>query len=114
MSFIDIIKKQMLYDRRRAGAPIDKVVVNRKELDELVERFERLDSAVRADDHLKVKDGDLYSQLHFILQALYKKDRDGEMLMLCIMDTLKPLIEERVKERPFMKLKQANKTDQEP
>ncbi len=93
MDFLKIIKQQ-LNDPKRSRGRIE-IPVCRQSLMELVHHFERLDSAARAqsDNH-----HDLHRQLHNTLEALYREGRDSDRLMMSIMDTLSPLIQERLKQ----------------
>lgn len=94
MNFLETIK-QNLYDQEMRQGLRNHCVVNTKSLRELIDHFEQLDSFERskADDHAS-----LTHKLHNVLHALYRENHDSEQLMLTVMDTLKPMIERRVKE----------------
>lgn len=91
MSFIERIKEQLNDPKQRRFG--QEAGINRRDLEELIHHFEILDSAARA---LSDQEGDLYKQLHDTIEALYKNNRDGEYLIAVIMNTLTPLIRERM------------------
>ena len=105
MNYFDKIKKEMLDEQNRRGLR-DKVIVDARALHQLLDDYERMDSILR-----ERYDDDAYDELkhklYNILRALYYENHDSEQLMLFIMGTLRPMIEERIKynviDRIFMK-----------
>ena len=96
MSFLQTIKTQLYDERKQRGRGARSIAtVDRKSLEELIRHFESLDSEAR---DRNTQSDDLHLQLHVTLEALYKEGRDGERLMMIVMDTLAPLIRERVKQ----------------
>ena len=94
MSFLNTIKNA-LHDERYHRGSRGQTLVNTKALIELIDHFERLDLERRLDcDHTKQ---DPWRILFHSLDLCYKLEKDEGKLLLFIMDTLKPLIQERIK-----------------
>lgn len=94
MSFLTTIKNALHDERHRRGSQGHTLVPTRA-LIELVEHFERLDNERRLDcDHTKQ---DPWRILFSSLCLCYQLEKDEGKLWLFIMDTLKPLIQERIK-----------------
>ena len=92
MSFLKRVKTD-LDDRSRGIREL--VTVDRRSLTELVDHFERLDSSERASQPVR----DLNENLNHAIEAVYKNNKCSETTLLIIMRTLKPLIDERLKEK---------------
>ena len=90
MNFLKHLKDKA-FDRRYGNR--EQVTVDRKALLDLIEHFERLDSADRA----QVDTRDLNENLHYAIEAVYKNNKCTETTLLIVMQTLEPLIKERLK-----------------
>ena len=101
MNFYQKIKNDFNNKRNHHGLR-NRCLVDTKALYELLDDYERMDSLLRAqadDPYLS-----LSHRLHNFLQAMYHKNPDSERLMLEIMSTLKPLIEERLKRKEIYQI----------
>jgi len=99
MNFLERIKSQM-YDPRNGRMGHGQLVrVDSSALSELVHHFESIDSYHRA-THEGAKREHINEQLHNTIKAAYEQQgRNAEYTLMAIMDTLRPLMEERYKER---------------
>ena len=96
MTFLTRIKEQITDPRMGNNPRKERVLVNARDLQKLIYHFERIDSEMRALDH--------HPSVHQVLSRaieseFYNNGKDGEVSLLVIMDTLKPLIEERHKQK---------------
>ena len=90
MNFLKHLKDKA-FDRSYGNR--EQVTVDRKALLDLIEHFERLDSADRAQADTR----DLNENLHYAIEAVYKNSKCTETTLLIVMQTLEPLIKERLK-----------------
>jgi len=91
MSFLTHLKSAV-FDTRRGNR--EQVTVNRSALLDLLYHFDRLDTEARA----QIDTRDLNENLHHAIEAVYKNNDCSEKTLLIVMDTLGPLIRERLKE----------------
>lgn len=97
MNFLKRIKQTLVNTERQRGLR-DNVLVDRRCLMELVDRFDELESFDRFKYAVKDKRGPLHLVLKETLEALYKNDsRDASKTMVYVMDILRPVINERIK-----------------
>jgi hypothetical protein len=96
MGFIERIKEQIIDPRMGNHQRKERVIVNACDLRELMGHFERIDSEMRSLDHHP----SVHETLSRAIEAeFHHNGKDGEVSLLVIMDTLKPLIEERHKQK---------------
>jgi hypothetical protein len=91
MNFLKHLKDQA-FDHRYGNR--DQVSVNRRALIDLINQFEREDSAERA----AVDTRNLNINLSHAIEAVYRNNKCTETTLLIIMETLGQLIKERLKE----------------
>lgn len=92
MSFLTRIKEQMTDPRWGNRHGKHRVLVAGADLRELIDHFERIDSEMRSRSHSPT----VHETLARAIEAeFHNNGKDGEVSLLVIMDTLKPLIEER-------------------
>lgn len=91
MNFLKHLKDKA-FDRRYGSR--EQVTVDRKALLDLINHFERLDTAERA----QIDTRDLNRNLSYAIEAVYKNNKCTEKTLLIVMGTLEPLIKERLKE----------------
>jgi hypothetical protein len=91
---MDFLKhlKEKVFDIRFGNR--EQVTVNRRALLDLINYFEQLDTAERA----QVDTRDLNRNLQYAIEAVYKNVQCTEETLLIVMGTLGPLIKERLKE----------------
>jgi len=92
--FLDTIKRDLLDEPRRCGLR-GQCLVNTHALMELIEHFERLDSAARVQHDYG--HAPLPRILNEVLHALYCTDRDGESLIIMVMEIIARYIREHRK-----------------
>ena len=95
MNSLARLKENLTSPRQRIGQ--QSVVVDRRHLREILEHFEQLDTAARA-LHPETQGRHVYERLALDIEAAYQQSRDGEALLVVIMETLGPLIKERRKQ----------------
>ena len=92
MTFLTRIKEQMTDPRLGNRHGKDRVLVTSRDLLELIDHFERIDSEMRSLSHSP----STHETLARAIEAeFHNNGKDGEVSLLVIMGTLKPLIEER-------------------
>lgn len=97
MNYFKIVKDTLIQNaENRGGGFQGQVIVNQRALRMLVEDYERSDAYFRAKD--ESTRGDLEYSLHNVLKALYLENRSVESLILLVLETLKNLIEDKIKE----------------
>ena len=96
MSFLKRIKDQMHDPRLGNRTHKSRVLIERHDLQELVDNFEGLDTEMRARHHAPSVHENLANAIE---AAFHKNGKDSEITLLAIMDTLKPLVEDRHKEK---------------
>ena len=96
MNFLQSLKQEMDDPRNRAGG--GRVVVNGRNLHELIQHFERLDAMDRAmapENRYR----EVYDRLALDIEAAYQhQGKSAETTLQVIMKTLQPLMEQRHKE----------------
>ena len=98
MNFLQRIKDSVNDPKNRCGSR-DNVMVDVRSLRELIEHFERLDSTERA-LHPSSRQLEIEHQLHYLIEAAYhRQSKDAETTLMLVMDTLRPLMEQRHKDR---------------
>ena len=97
MDFLRLIKEEINdYEKRRGMR--ESIVVNTCALRELIDRYERLESWERAIQEHQIPGISLHMVLADAITAVYHSHgKNAEATLLTIMDTLKPLIEEKQK-----------------
>ena len=96
MSFLKRIKNQMNDPRTGNYRHKERVLINGCDLRELVDNFERLDSDMRSAHPTP----SINERLSNAIEAIFHQNKkDGEITLLVIMETLKPLVEARHKEK---------------
>ena len=101
MNFLKQIKEDLNNPRNRHGMR-DKVLVDVKSLRELIDNFESMDAEYRA-LHPDSRMLTINHQLHQMIEAAYQKQgKNAETTLMLIMDTLRPLMEEKHKELEAM------------
>ena len=93
MNYYKNIKEAFQNEEKRRGLRAQ-IRVNSKDLYFLLEDYERLDAFVRVVNEDKFVS--LERRLFNVLHAMYFEYKSSEKLMLFIMNTLRPLIEERL------------------
>ena len=89
--------KDSLSDPRNQRGMRDKVLVDARALYELIDRFEEMDAVIRANHTLRDADN-IRFVLRDTIRAVYcQQGRSSEMTLMIIMDTLRPLMEDRAK-----------------
>lgn len=97
MSFLTVIKRE-LYDERKHAGTREKVLVDTRALWELVSQFEVLDATERA-LHREQRGLEVTEWLRNLIIAAYQQQgKNSEATLMLVMDTLRPLMEERAKE----------------
>jgi hypothetical protein len=99
MSFLKHIKRDMNDPYNYRGLPKNKIMVDYNDLKRLLECFEQLDNEKRAINAFYNKENyGLDYVLSEVIKGLYhQKGKNSEVVLLVIMNTLKPLIEEKIK-----------------
>lgn len=98
MNFLQRIKADLNEPRNRQGMR-DKVIVDARSLRKLLEHFETMDTTERA-LHPESRKLEINHQLHNLIEAAYhRQGKNAETTLMLIMDTLRPLMEERYKEQ---------------
>ena len=102
MNFLERIKDQMEDPRRSRGGGPD-VTVSTQALRELIHHFESLDSEMRV---IKASGSEsLYQRLSDTITALFHStEKNGETVIVEVMETLGPLLKKKRKERPIRKM----------
>ena len=96
MNYFQIVKRDINDEERRRGYR-RKCLVDAIALRELVNDYEKMDAFARSQsDDMHTS---LAHKLSNVLRALYAENHDSERLMLLVMDILKPMIRERIKEK---------------
>lgn len=102
MNFLQRIKDN-LNDYRNNHGRRQQVIVDTSALRELIDRFEDLDTECRA-LHPKARNQAIEKQLHDTINAVYQKQgKNAETTLMLIMDTLRPLMEERHKQQEIVR-----------
>src|SRR5574343_1220361 len=98
MSFLDHLKRDLGDPRNRVDR--DTWAVQGRSLHELIDAFEKLDSDARS-RYLSADPGaPLEHRVHASVTALYyATEKDADLTMLVIMETLLPLMQERNRAR---------------
>lgn len=100
MSFLKKIKADLRNEEKMRGMR-GKVTVDTKSLMELVAHFESLDSYHRSTSY-DFKREVAARQLGELITTVYRlESKNSEKTLMIIMDTLRPLMEERHKEEDF-------------
>lgn len=101
MNFLTLLKEQMNDPRLGNRFSSEHVRVSSRALAQLIDAFERVDSLMRASH----PSPSLHEQLaRDIVAAFHANGKDGEITLLVVMDTLRPLIEDRLKEKQIQRL----------
>ena len=105
MSFINRIKKA-LHPRTRHGCPRGKVVVDEKDLQELVHHFESMDSSIRL-DNAERRNGDARHILHCAIQRIwFDTGENADVVTLEFSQTMRQLLVDKLdREEPRFKLR---------
>jgi len=102
MNYLQRLKNE-LNDPRNCGGQREKVLISTKALRELLYHFESLDSYERA-THKEARRRHISEQLHSTICACYQQQgKNAETTLMVIMDTLRPLMEERQKEKEVIR-----------
>ena len=89
--------KYSLSDLRNQRGMRDKVLVDTRALYELIDSFEDMDAAFCV-NHAVNSDVNIRNVLRYAIESVYRQQgRSSEMTLMIIMDTLRPLMEERAK-----------------
>jgi len=89
--------KCSLSDIRNQRGMRDKVLIDARALYELIDNFEDMDAVFRV-NHASNGDDNIRNVLRYAIEAVYRQQgRSSEMTLMIIMDTLRPLMEERAK-----------------
>lgn len=108
-SFLTRLKSEM-YNERQHGYR-EKVLVSRRALETLLHHFEDMDAYLRATPP-EVRQKHIREKLHHTLRAMYEQQgKDSEATLMAVMDTLRPLMEERQRQRElntFVYMQQPN------
>lgn len=101
MNFLDQLKRDLKHPQNRGrNLSTHKVIVSHEALHELLRHFERLDAEARADNSIRHTQQGSFERLHYVTEAAFHhSNKNATPVMLQIMDTLKPLIEEAEKEK---------------
>lgn len=103
MNFLQRIKSQMNDPRNGRMGRGQMVRVDSDALSELVHHFESLDTYERA-THSEARRQHISEQLHNTICACYQQQgKNAETTLMLIMDTLRPLMEERHKEKEMIR-----------
>jgi len=96
MNFLKSIKSQIYDPRMGNHSHKERVLVNTRDLRELIDNFEKLDTDARS-----AHEGQPLNQrlAHTLEAVFHQNEKDGEITLLIIMETLRPLIEERRKQK---------------
>lgn len=101
MTFLTRLKEQMSDPRLGNRLGREEVRVSSRALLQLIEAFERLDSEARANHPSPTSHERLARDIEAEFHA---NGKDGEITLLVIMDTLRPLIEQRHKDKQLPRL----------
>ena len=102
MNFLQRLKEE-LNDPKNCMGQREKVLVSTKALRELLYHFETLDSYERA-THKETRKQHINEQLrHTICASYHQQGKNTETTLMLIMDTLRPLMEERHKEKEMVR-----------
>ena len=98
MNFVKTLQEQINDPIRSRGRQCE-VTVSHRALRELLMHFEELDSYCRA-THPETRSRDINNQLAYTIEAAYQQQgKSSERTLMLIMDTLRPLMEKRHKDR---------------
>ncbi|MDH5185079.1 MAG: hypothetical protein OEX12_14445 [Gammaproteobacteria bacterium] len=102
MSFLKRLKDQISDPRWGNHSHKDRVLVNNRDLRELIEHFERLDSYDRAIGDMQCH---INRQLHNTLLSVWDlHDKNSDLVWMMIMDTLNPLMLEKQRDQAIIQL----------
>ena len=99
MSFIKRIKK-VLNQAVFRGYPRGQVLVDEKDLEELVNHFERLDASARLTDAFHKNNDDYHLLRCSIEQMWYSNDKKSDEIMYVFTEELSRLQKEKFKQSP--------------